>query len=188
MENKQYVLRETADQLTADERDEVFARIKATTDLPNEKLVFTTTDGTKFNEGYESQAFEWELRLWNKENIKIKYDQKELPDWFFFLAQPTEINPETLKDIDYRKAYVVNIPNAAVSTINEICYLHPMLKDCGKFMECEIEPISPKKVVIVYTQIDGKRIDPREADCVSVTHAKKLADRLRKMLDFVELL
>lgn len=176
----------TIDQLNEKEHVDINLRMKFIHDPETKKNVTRTSDGHNHNEGYEKQAFDWELRLWTKENLIKKYNQKDVPDWLFFLCQPTNINPENLKDITFRKAHLVDVPvYIPGETTEELAYLHPMLAHGNRFTYVDIAGIVPGKFVIVYSQIDSKNIDAHEADCINVKPAEKIAKELQSMLDFI---
>ncbi len=177
----------TIDMLAPEEKAIIEKRITKIFYHVTEVTIYETSSGDKFYENDWNKAFDWEHRLWNKENLKIKYKQKTLPDWLYFIVQPGNIDPQKLTDISFRKAYVIDVPEYFPGiTTEELVYLHPLLGDSGNYLKATIENIVPSKFLIVYQHIDCKHVDPREADNIIFRSAKEVANQLRDMLVFVE--
>jgi hypothetical protein len=153
-----------------------------------QEIIYATSDGRTFSEPHYQWAVDWERKLrLNKIFIK-KYNQKKLPDWLYFVAQPTRIDPLTLQTITFRAAYVLDIKEITEQTAKELMFLHPLLEAKGYDMKVTMAKLSPGKIIVVYTRDHDSRLHESQADDIIFRKAEELAGTLRQMLTLIETL
>ncbi len=189
---KSSLIKKVAD-LTSEERDIINKRLRWETATPSSgnsqmpnnepKQCLVTSDNVTFHPEYEDKAFDYETMLWCKDQIREKLSQKCMPDWVYYVGLNDFVAPQHLKGTQFNGAYLINVPDNEHATMQEIEYLHSMLRINEINMHQAVEQFGPGKYVLIYTTLEEYHLHPLERCTIILKPLGSLTEKIKNMLN-----
>lgn len=178
----------TVDQISTEERDIIKNRLQTTSvrkDATNPAfgIIHRATDGTEFTEQYYNKAFDYECRLWCIDMIKQKINQVRLPDFVYYLGMDDFIPAQKLDGVKFDGAFAIEIKEAAETAVQEIEYVHPMLRLAMINLFSVIKQWGPGMYVLIYTMVENDTIDQHDKIDIKIRPLGQITERLANCLN-----
>lgn len=185
---QQQSLIKTVDQISTAERDIIKNRLLSTPVRKDEAkpefyIIHRTTDGTEFTEQYYDKAFDYERRLWCIDEIKKKIKQVRLPDFVYYLGMNDFIPPQSLQGVKFDGAFAIEIQEATETTVQEIEYVHPMLRLAMINLFSTVKQWGPGMYVLIYTTVENNTIDPHDKIDIKIRPLGQVTERLEQCVN-----